>query len=93
MCIGVTALVVGWGAAAAETAIAGGIAGMLVDSLAGATVQRRQWCEQCGKPTERLLHSCGTTTETRGGFHWVDNDAVNAISSITGAVVGAILFW
>jgi uncharacterized protein (TIGR00297 family) len=92
MFIAIVALLAGWSAPAAEAAIAGGVTGMLVDSLAGATIQRRQWCEQCDKPTEQLVHSCGTTTEMRGGFHWVGNDAVNAISSIAGAVVGAILF-
>lgn len=90
--IGVVALVVGWGVAAAGAAVAGGIAGMLVDSMAGASIQRRGWCPECDKPTERLLHRCGNITETRGGISWVNNDAVNAVSSVAGAAVGSI-FW
>jgi uncharacterized protein (TIGR00297 family) len=91
--IGVVALLVGWGAAAAGAAVAGGVAGSLVDSIAGATFQRRRWCERCGKSTERLVHSCGTTTHPHGGIGWVDNDVVNAFSSLTGAVVGLMWPW
>jgi uncharacterized protein (TIGR00297 family) len=91
ICIAVLALLVGWHAVAAWAAIAGGVAGSLVDSVAGATFQRRQWCERCGKPTERLVHSCGTTTHPHGGIGWVNNDVVNAISSLSGAVVGLLL--
>ncbi len=89
--IGAVVHLAGWGAAATFAAIGGGVAGMLVDSLAGASIQSRRWCGSCEKPTERLVHSCGTTTETRGGIRWVDNDAVNAISSIAGAVAGSII--
>lgn len=90
--IAVTALLIGWGGLAAAAALAGGVAGMLVDSVAGASIQRRQWCARCGEPTERLMHSCGTGTERRGGMHWVNNDAVNLLSSVTGAIVGSILY-
>jgi uncharacterized protein (TIGR00297 family) len=91
--IAVVALIVGWGATAAWAAVAGGIAGSLVDSLVGATTQRRRWCDVCDKPTERLVHSCGTKTHPHGGIGWVDNDVVNAISSLTGAVVGSLWLW
>ena len=90
-CIGILALLIGWGVRSAWAAVAGGIAGSFVDSVAGATFQRRRWCERCSKPTERLLHTCGTTTRPHGGIGWVDNDVVNAISSLTGAVVGLML--
>jgi len=88
----VVALLTGSGGAAAAAAITGGVAGMLVDSVAGASIQRRGWCQTCGKATERLVHRCGSITETRGGIDWVNNDAVNAISSVAGAAVGSI-FW
>lgn len=92
--IGVVALIVGWSVAAAGAAVAGGVAGMLVDSLAGASIQRRGWCPTCGKPTERLVHSCGSITEARGGIQWVNNDAVNAIGSIAGAAIGSLFrYW
>jgi uncharacterized protein (TIGR00297 family) len=85
------ALLAGWGLRSALAAVAGGIAGSLVDSFAGATIQRRRWCDQCNKPTERLVHNCGTISTPHGGFGWVNNDLVNAIGSLTGAVVGLVL--
>ncbi len=90
--VGVIVLAVGWGSRAALATIVGGVIGSLVDSIVGATLQRQQWCERCGKTTERLVHSCGTTTQPAGGLSWVNNDMVNALSSLSGAVVGAILF-
>lgn len=90
--VGVIVLTVGWGSRAALATIVGGVSGSLVDSIVGATLQRQQWCERCGKATERLVHSCGTTTQPAGGLSWVNNDMVNALSSLSGAVVGAILF-
>lgn len=89
--IAVLALLTGWGLRSALAAVAGGIAGSLVDSFAGAAIQRRRWCDQCNKPTERLVHNCGTITSPHGGFGWVNNDVVNAIGSLTGAVVGLVL--
>jgi uncharacterized protein (TIGR00297 family) len=64
----------------------GGVAGSLIDSVIGATLQRTRWCNHCEKATERLVHSCGTMTEPRSGVSWIGNDAVNAIASIAGAL-------
>jgi uncharacterized protein (TIGR00297 family) len=69
----------------------GGIAGALADSLLGATVQARRWCERCDKPTERLVHTCGTPTKHVGGLVGFDNDAVNAVCSGVGALVALLL--
>lgn len=87
------AFVAGWGGRAAAGAIIGGVAGSLADSLAGATVQRRQWCARCGKSTERLVHNCGTITTADGGIRWIGNDVVNALSAVAGAIAGSILSW
>ena len=84
-----TALVagsVGWGVSAMAIA-AGGVAGSLVDSLVGASVQERLWCPACDASTERRVHSCGTTSLHRGGIRGVDNDIVNLMSTLAGAVV------
>jgi uncharacterized protein (TIGR00297 family) len=89
--IAVLVLLAGWGLRSALAAVAGGIVGSIVDSFAGATIQRRRWCDQCNKATERLVHNCGTTTRPHGGVGWVSNDLVNAVSSVTGAVVGLVL--
>lgn len=66
---------------------AGGVAGSLVDSLVGASVQERLWCPACDASTERRVHSCGTTSVHRGGIRGVDNDIVNLMSTLAGAVV------
>jgi uncharacterized protein (TIGR00297 family) len=74
------------------TAVAlGGIAGALSDSLLGATLQSRRWCDVCEKPTERLLHDCGNRTRRIGGVGGLDNDAVNAVCSVVGALVALFL--
>ena len=69
----------------------GGVAGMLADSLLGATVQARRRCPRCNAATERRTHVCGTTTELTGGVGWIDNDVVNALATCAGAVVAAVL--
>lgn len=67
--------------------LVGGVAGSLADSLLGSTVQERRWCSTCNLATERRTHSCGTTTMHRGGIRGCDNDIVNLMSTIAGAVV------
>ncbi|HUQ18939.1 MAG TPA: DUF92 domain-containing protein [Gemmatimonadaceae bacterium] len=84
----IVTLAAGWGERAAVAAIAGGMTGSIVDSLAGATIQRKQWCAHCGKLTERLVHTCGTITQPHGGVSWIGNDLVNTIASIAGAIAG-----
>jgi len=75
-----------WGTPVAAIA-AGGVAGSVVDSVLGAVVQERRWCGNCSVATERRVHSCGTTTEHRGGIRGCDNDIVNLMSTIAGATV------
>lgn len=81
-------LLVDWGRTAAVASFVGGLAGSLVDSVVGATIQRTRWCNRCAKVTERLVHTCGTMTEPRGGVSWIGNDAVNAIAALAGAIAG-----
>ncbi|MDP9279105.1 MAG: DUF92 domain-containing protein [Gemmatimonadota bacterium] len=69
----------------------GGMAGALADSILGATLQARRWCDLCAKSTERLVHSCGTPTRRAGGVAGFDNDAVNAVCSAVGALVAFLL--
>jgi uncharacterized protein (TIGR00297 family) len=71
----------------AAAVIAGGVAGALGDSLLGATIQSKRWCEQCRSSTEREIHSCGTPTKHSGGLKWLNNDGVNFISTIIGGLV------
>lgn len=66
-------------------AAVGGLVGAFADSLLGATVQRQYRCSICGKQVERLRH-CDSPTAADRGYAWCTNDAVNAISSIAGAL-------
>jgi uncharacterized membrane protein len=72
-------------------ALVGGIAGSTADSLLGATVQARRWCERCNAATEHALHGCGTATRVTGGVSWIDNDVVNALSTAAGGLIGLML--
>jgi len=68
-----------------------GFAGAVIDSLLGATVQARRWCDGCNLATERRIHRCGEATRAAGGVAWLDNDAVNLVSSAAGGLLAAIL--
>jgi uncharacterized protein (TIGR00297 family) len=67
-----------------------GLAGSLADSLLGATVQAIYYCDACGKETERHpFHICGAPTRQIRGWRWMNNDWVNFLSSVFGAVMAA----
>lgn len=67
-----------------------GFFGSFFDSYLGATVQAIYYCPKCKKETERHpLHTCGTKTSLRRGWVWLNNDWVNFLS----AVCGALLAW
>jgi uncharacterized protein (TIGR00297 family) len=68
---------------------AGGITGMLADSMLGALVQSRRWCDACSTPTERTMHTCGTATRHAGGWRWLGNNGVNALATTAGAASAA----
>jgi uncharacterized protein (TIGR00297 family) len=70
-----------------------GLGGSVVDSLIGATIQRLFWCPRCERPTERTVHDCGTPTTRTRGFGVIDNDAVNLLASLAGAVAGLVFWW
>jgi uncharacterized membrane protein len=81
------------GAALVEGVFLGGLAGSTFDSLLGATVQAIYYCPACKKETERHpAHGCGTETVLVRGWEWLDNDAVNFLSSLFGAGV-AFVVW
>lgn len=71
--------------------VLGGFLGAIADSVVGATLQDRRWCDTCQKSTERLVHGCGTTTRHAGGITVVDNDLVNLIATFAGAAIAAFL--
>lgn len=71
--------------------IAGGVAGAFADSLFGATIQERRWCDLCETSTERLVHDCGKSTRREGGIAGFDNDVVNLAASCVGALVAFVV--
>lgn len=81
----------GWTSIVARGVMIGGVAGALADSLLGATIQSRRWCDTCARETERTVHDCGTPTHNRRGLAWLDNDLVNFLSNVAGALVAAAL--
>jgi len=72
-----------------------GVIGSLVDSLLGATAQGIYYCDVCGKETERELHRCGNRTRLVRGWRALNNDWVNLLGTLVGAVIagglGALL--
>jgi uncharacterized protein (TIGR00297 family) len=73
----------------ATAVFVGGVVGSLADSVAGATVQERRWCDGCSEPTERRTHSCGRATRIVGGIAGARNDFVNVVCTLVGAAVAA----
>jgi uncharacterized protein (TIGR00297 family) len=69
----------------------GGVLGAIVDSLIGASVQRKGYCVICLKPTEALRH-CGEKTRPTQGAWYVENNVVNVLSTVAGGAVAAGIF-
>jgi len=86
----------GWSTGAIRypwVAVAGGLAGSMIDSLLGATVQGMYYCPRCEKETESKVHRCGETTRRTRGWRWLDNDVVNLFASVAGALAAVLLAW
>lgn len=62
-----------------------GVGGALVDSILGATLQSKRWCEQCRTWTERRVHTCQYRTRHARGVRWMTNDTVNFLATVAGA--------
>ena len=64
-----------------------GFVGCLSDTLIGGTLQEEFQCQRCGTKTERHIH-CENKTVKIKGLKGLNNDVVNFVSSIIGALVG-----
>ncbi|HKN66548.1 MAG TPA: DUF92 domain-containing protein [Gemmatimonadaceae bacterium] len=88
---GVAALALGWPLRVAMASVVGGIVGSTLDSLLGATLQQRRWCDRCNRPTERAVHDCGTPTRLIGGFAVLNNDTVNVLCGLAGGLLALVI--
>jgi uncharacterized protein (TIGR00297 family) len=89
--IATTGLLLGFSPAVCSgAAIAGAIAATL-DSVLGAALQERRWCDTCDLGTERVIHWCGAPTRHAGGVARFDNDGVNFVTTLAGGLLAALL--
>jgi uncharacterized protein (TIGR00297 family) len=74
--------------------IVAGLAGSLVDSWLGATVQAIFYCSVCQKETEKFpVHHCGNPTTPLRGWGWLDNDWVNIFCVASSSIFSLLLFF
>ena len=85
--VAVATALLSWPARVAIGAVIGGVAGSTLDSVLGASLQGRRWCDRCDCASERDIHDCGTSTRRVGGIAWVTNDAVNLACGLIGGLV------
>jgi len=72
------------------TLVSAGFAGMLADSLLGATLQGKYECPACDARFERGNTVCHEPVRLTTGWRGLDNDAVNFAATLVGAAVAAI---
>lgn len=70
--------------------IFGGLLGATADTMLGSTIQELRRCAVCSTTTEKVYH-CGRRTRLYRGLKGFNNDAVNFICSLTGAVTAGII--
>ncbi len=70
----------------------GGFAGTTIDSLVGAKFQATSECEVCGALTEENFHHSRPTKLVKG-HRFIDNNVVNFIGALSGALVSIALYW
>ncbi|UCE05667.1 MAG: DUF92 domain-containing protein [bacterium] len=67
--------------------VGAGLVGSIVDSIMGATIQAQYRCPICRKITEKSEHCQGNPTRLVSGYRLIDNDIVNGICALTGALI------
>lgn len=68
-----------------------GLAGSLFDSLLGATIQGIYYSDRRGKETEKERERDGTPNRHVRGWRWMNNDLVNFLSTLIGALIGWLI--
>ena len=85
--VAVATALLSWPVRVAIAAAIGGIAGSTLDTVLGASLQGRRWCDTCDCASERDIHNCGAPTRRAGGIAWLTNDAVNLTCGLMGGLV------
>lgn len=68
-----------------------GLVGSFFDSLLGATVQGIYFSDRRGKETEKPIDPDGNPNRRLRGWPWMNNDVVNLLSTLVGALAAMIL--
>jgi uncharacterized protein (TIGR00297 family) len=68
-----------------------GFAGSVLDSVIGERWQAVFYCPVCNLETEDHVHRCGNQAKRLRGISVINNDAVNALATATGALVAGLL--
>ena len=69
---------------------AAGVAGMLADSLLGATLQAKYECPACDARFESGNTVCHEPVRLARGWRWLDNDGVNLAATLVGAAAAVL---
>ena len=72
--------------------VAAGLFGSVVDSIVGATIQAQYKCPHCDKITEKKTHCQNYDSDLISGLKFIDNDIVNAICALSGALFVLVVF-
>jgi len=67
-----------------------GVAGMLADSVLGATLQGKFECPACDARFERGTTVCHEPVRLARGWRWLDNDGVNLTATLVGAAAAVL---
>jgi uncharacterized protein (TIGR00297 family) len=70
--------------------VAAGVAGMLADSILGATLQGKYECPACDARFERGNTVCHEPVRLARGWRWLDNDGVNFAATLVGAAAAVL---
>ncbi len=70
---------------------ASGFVAAYVDSILGSVVQAKYRCPVCGAVTEKKEH-CGERGKLEKGLGFIDNDMVNFLNNLSGAVIALVLY-
>jgi uncharacterized membrane protein len=66
--------------------VLGGFTGSIIDSILGATVQVKYYCEEPGYITEKRMNK-GSTNKIISGFPIITNDVVNFASGFISSLL------